>query len=182
MSRIVSKAWLIAVLIFMPAVASAGIKDVTVTATGTGATDELALRDAMSKAVSQVRGIDIATSSSIDAMMLEAESSSNGKDSSISAIGMRQTETSKINIEGYVKSYSILGRSKNAEQMFVVKIRAVVPEYQGDASTNRKKIALTQTKVLSATRLFDVTRQTEIRDMLDQAIESQLVQSRKLRC
>lgn len=44
---------------------------------------------------------------------------------------------------------------------------------------NAKKIALTQTKGLSATRLFDVTRQAEIRDMLDQAIESQLVQSRK---
>lgn len=179
MRRILRKVWLISVLFFISGVASAGIRDVTVTATGTGATDELALRDALSKAVSQVRGIDIATSSSIAAMMLEAESSSNGKDSSISAIGMRQTEASTISTEGYVKSYSILGRSRDAEQLFVVQIRAVVPEYQGDASTKRKKIALTQTKVLSATRLFDVTRQAEIRDMLDQAIESQLVQSRK---
>lgn len=159
--------------------AQAQVSDVEVQATGRAHTSDLALRDALSKAIAQVTGVEVSTLSSVEAYVIQAEAEGVSGITSGSAIGSAQTQSSSVKVDGIIKSYRILGEHTDSENMYVVRVSAVIPKYEAAASSKRKKIALTQTKVLSATRLFDVTRQTEIRDMLDQAIESQLVQSRK---
>tara|TARA_B110000902_G_scaffold202611_1_gene230150 strand:- start:479 stop:1729 length:1251 start_codon:yes stop_codon:yes gene_type:complete len=166
-------------LVCVSAGSTAGVKDYTVSSEGIGATQEMALRDALSKAIAQVTGVEVSTESSIDAMTVEAEALQDGITTTTSAIGVSQRDGSKVKTEGFVKSYRIVNVTKNADGLHVVRLSAIVPKFEAEASSNRKKIALTQAKVLSATRLFDVTSPAEIGDMVDQAIESALLQSRK---
>ena len=173
------KALVCVVLMLVGTLAHSQVVDVEVQATGRAHTSDLALRDALSRAIAQVTGVEVSTLSSVEAYVIQAEAEGVSGITSGSAIGSAQTQSSSVKVDGIIKSYKILGEHTDPENMYVVRVSAVIPKYEAGASTKRKKIALTQTKVLSATRLFDVTRQAEIRDMLDQAIESQLVQSRK---
>lgn len=171
--------WLVLVCLFLPAATSAELVDVVVSAEGVGETKKAALVDALSGAVGKVSGVDIRTrSSSItefsEFTQVAAEDLVEGR-----TFAAKSQEDSTLQVEGRVKSYEVERSFIDGEGVHHMEITAVITKYNADASASRKKIALTQTKVLSATRLFDVTRQAEIRDMLDQAIESQLVQSRK---
>ena len=169
------------VLLFfcLPQVSFSAVKDYTVSAEGYGDTQEVALREALSKALAQVTGAEISTNSSIASMMAETEVEASGSRESVSTIGVVQKTSSSVKTDGYIKSYQIDSTSLDGDQMFVVRVTAVIPKYEAEASSNRKRIALTQTKVLSGSRLFDIRNSSELRDMVDQAIESNLVQSRK---
>ena len=169
------------VLLFfcLPQVSFSAVKDYTVSAEGYGDTQEVALREALSKALAQVTGAEISTNSSIASMMVETEVEASGSRESVSTIGVVQKTSSSVETDGYIKSYQIDSESLDGDQMFVVRVTAVIPKYEAEASSNRKRIALTQTKVLSGSRLFDIRNSSELRDMVDQAIESNLVQSRK---
>ena len=163
----------------LPQISFSAIKDYTVSAEGYGDTQEVALREALSKALAQVTGAEISTNSSIASMMAETEVEASGSRESVSTIGVVQKTSSSVKTDGYIKSYQIDSTSLDGDQMFVVRVTAVIPKYEAEASSNRKRIALTQTKVLSGSRLFDIRNSSELRDMVDQAIESNLVQSRK---
>jgi curli biogenesis system outer membrane secretion channel CsgG len=163
----------------LPQISFSAIKDYTVSAEGYGDTQEVALREALSKALAQVTGAEISTNSSIASMMAETEVEASGSRESVSTIGVVQKTSSSVKTDGYIKSYQIDSESLDGDQMFVVRVTAVIPKYEAEASSNRKRIALTQTKVLSGSRLFDIRNSSELRDMVDQAIESNLVQSRK---
>tara|TARA_B110000503_G_scaffold39422_1_gene64826 strand:+ start:1558 stop:2796 length:1239 start_codon:yes stop_codon:yes gene_type:complete len=163
----------------LPQISFSAIKDYTVSAEGYGDTQEVALREALSKALAQVTGAEISTNSSIASMMVETEVEASGSRESASTIGVVQKTSSSVKTDGYIKSYQIDSTSLDGDQMFVVRVTAVIPKYEAEASSNRKRIALTQTKVLSGSRLFDIRNSSELRDMVDQAIESNLVQSRK---
>lgn len=169
------------VLLFfcLPQVSFSAVKDYTVSAEGYGDTQEVALREALSKALAQVTGAEISTTSSIASMMVETEVEASGSRESASTIDVVQKTSSSVKTDGYIKSYQIDSTSLDGDQMFVVRVTAVIPKYEAEASSNRKRIALTQTKVLSGSRLFDIRNPSELRDMVDQAIESNLVQSRK---
>ena len=121
----------------------------------------------------------ISTTSSIASMMVETEVEASGSREGASTIDVVQKTSSSVKTDGYIKSYQIDSTSLDGDQMFVVRVTAVIPKYEAEASSNRKRIALTQTKVLSGSRLFDIRNSSELRDMVDQAIESNLVQSRK---
>jgi len=163
----------------LPQISFSAIKDYTVSAEGYGDTQEVALREALSKALAQVTGAEISTNSSIASVMVETEVEASGSREGASTIDVVQKTSSSVKTDGYIKSYQIDSTSLDGDQMFVVRVTAVIPKYEAEASSNRKRIALTQTKVLSGSRLFDIRNSSELRDMVDQAIESNLVQSRK---
>ncbi len=159
--------------------AKAGVEVQSRVVEGVGVTEDAAVKRALAEAVMEIAGVELSSQLSSSVEVVRANQSSQSEGRMSNAVTAASTSSMTSEAHGQIKSYSILGVRTLEDGLINASVEVEVYTYQPDVSSERKKIALTQTKVLSATRLFDVTRQAEIRDMLDQAIESQLVQSRK---
>lgn len=153
----------------------AGVIEVEARAEGYGASKELALRDALSKAVGQVTGLEISTNSSIVTGVLRAEVSVDGQPTESASLSYTQSESSQTKVDGTIKNYRVLGFSTDSDGMYIAKVLATVYTYEQDASSQRKKIAL-----LPVENNFSTTSAgRKLAMKVGQDIEAELVQTRR---
>jgi curli biogenesis system outer membrane secretion channel CsgG len=148
-------------------------------AEGFGANQELAIRDALSKAVGQASGISISTDSKMITTAVQGQAEVDGKRVDGSSISVAQSNASRVTSEGNIKSYEILNIRKE-DGLFVVKVSAIVYKFQASASSSRKRIALMPAKLHQMQyELYRTYPAEKVSDLLANAVERYLVQSRK---
>jgi curli biogenesis system outer membrane secretion channel CsgG len=148
-------------------------------AEGFGANKELAIRDALSKAVGQASGISISTDSKMITTAVQGQAEVDGNRVSDSSISVAQSSASRVTSEGNIKSYKILN-TKKEDGLFVVKVSAIVYKFQASASSSRKRIALMPPKIHQRQyELYKTYPAEKVSDLLANAVERYLVQSRK---
>lgn len=168
------------VLLAQPCLANAKITEQTEVSEGYGPTREMALRDALSKAVGQATGIKIATDSKIITSQVQSEVEVGSDRVSGSAIAVTQSDASSLKTQGNIKSYKIINSKKDDDGLYIVKVSAIIYKFQADASSNRKRIALMPTKLHQGRyELYKMYPAAQVQDLVENAVERYLVQSRK---
>jgi len=158
----------------------AAMQDIEVVAEGVGANKEMALRDALSKAVAQVVGTSISTDSKMHTETLNTQVEYSDGTSAKSSLEYTQSDSAKVKTKGEVKSYKIIKTGHNKDGLSLVKVRAVVAKFIAGPTSNRKRVALFPTKFnRNSYNVFGAKTSTEVGDDVNRAVERYLVQSRK---
>lgn len=126
---------------FTPQIAfSQGLKQQTITTTGSGRTEKDAIKDALVLAVSQVRGLSISSKEMVSIKdKIQNENVSSNTD-----------YQNKINTytQGIVSQFEVL-ESEKSKLMggYKVKIRAVIPTYNAGTQINRLRLAVVPIRI-----------------------------------
>ena len=149
-----------------------GVSEVEVTAEGTGATEDLATRNALANAVGKASGVSVTADSTVNSSV--ARISSNRNDTNLT-VSLTNQRSSQLASKGQVKSWHKISSSQIDNGIYRVKIAATVYTYERDASSNRKKVALFPV----VNRYSDSNSGKSAAADLERAIENYLVQSRR---
>lgn len=154
---------------------TAGVIEVNQRAEGFGATKEMALRDALTKAIGQATGIEISTNSAMITQVISAEIRVDGKQTDSSTLGFSQSDESRSKVDGTIKNYQLIGYSRDDDGMYIAKVSATVYTYEQDASSQRKKIALLPVE----NNFSNSSAGRKLAMKVGQDIEAELVQTRR---
>ena len=159
-------------LLFVSPLYAAGVSAVEVTAEGVGATEDLAIRDALANAVGKASGVSVTADSVVNASVARISSNRESADLTVSLTNRR---SSQLASRGQVKNWRKIRSSQMGNGGYQVEIAATVYTYELDASSDRKKVAL-----LPAENLYSNSNNGKVAAAeLDRAIENHLVQSRR---
>lgn len=105
---------------------------------GSGSNRQDAIQAALKDAIAQVKGLEISSRSKLDTVGTTTTSKS-GSDFSSAQLVRESTQT---HVEGRVKCYSIVDEKKEKDGSYSVVADVDVSLYQGDPSTQRRRIAV----------------------------------------
>jgi hypothetical protein len=145
------------------------LTEVTVTGEGTGATEEIATRNALANAVSQA-GLNISINSELVTDVLRLSSGNN--DNAMLALQSRAESTS-LQAEGEIKSWRKISSSRIDGGLFLVIISADLYRFELGGASNRIRMALLPINVGTS-----IQRGNEI-NIFEADILNHLVQSRR---
>lgn len=145
------------------------LTEFTVTGEGTGATEEIATRNALANAVSQA-GLNISIDSELVTDVLRFSSGNN--DNAMLAMQSRAESTS-LQAEGEIKSWRKISSSRIDGGLFYVVISADLYRFELGDSSKRMRIALLPVDIRT-----NIQRGNEI-DIFEADILNHLVQSRR---
>jgi curli biogenesis system outer membrane secretion channel CsgG len=156
---------------FTPQIAfSQGLKQQSVTTTGTGKTEKDAIKDALVLAVSQVKGLSISSKEMVsikDKIQNENVSSSTDYQNKINTY-----------TQGIVSQFEVLESEKSKlTGTFKVKVKAVIPTYNAGAQINRLRLAVVPIRISS--NINDRSSAEKYAQTWASNLEEGLVQSRR---
>jgi len=151
---------------------------VNVISKGSGVTEEKAINSALAKAIAQVNGLSLTSSSNIQAAKVQTEIKDGQKKYS-STINVERQSSDSVFVKGQVEGYDII--SSNAlKGLYEVELSVDVYQYDLPSSSNRKKIALLPIKFnQSSFEFFGIKSLDVLTGLFNNAIERYLVQSRR---
>ena len=174
-------------LALTPAVSTAKIVYKTVEAEGYGPSVNDAINAALTQAISQVSGQSFEAKEAVK--LLSKSSTIDGQTSD--SINEEFRSSIKERTKGVVRSYEILDKSKDQAGDYIVKIRAVVVDYQVGKGASRLRIAVFPLRIAGGaegsgsgnSRLFMINGKAvdpeRMELLMNQGLVSSLVQTRK---
>jgi len=156
---------------------SAKVVSVSVKAKGFANTYDMAVKVALSNAVSKVTGVEVATATIAESVSVKS-GSSNGQRSQMNAQSIASSTATKVS--GSIDSYKVIKQSQDKEGLHHVTVEAQIYKYQGSKSSKRKKIALLETKFDKSSYYFLRTfKGSELANEINKSLEQFIVQTRK---
>ena len=167
-------------LVFLLALAASAKDYRAVEAEGVGPTREAAVQKALSTAIMKVNGASVASSTVSETGVTKGKVTVDGETTQGRAVGSRTRSIAAMSTDGFIKDYEVLSTRERSDGLWAATLAVNVYFYQAPASSNRKKIALTETvNKVSSPRLFGAVSGRALSEQVGRAIEQQLVQSRK---
>ncbi len=160
--------------------ALAKTKIVSITTTGEGATEDIAVTKAIESAVKQINGVSIKIKSLTEVKNVEGTSTGkSGQKENFSLSLSRQTKD-EISAQGLVESYRIISINQSQDGLVQARVKSNIYKYEAARSSNRKRIVLVPSQTNQSSYDF-YGRQTRanLSAALDDEIERYLVNSRK---
>tara|TARA_B110000879_G_C11159256_1_gene508339 strand:+ start:1187 stop:2398 length:1212 start_codon:yes stop_codon:yes gene_type:complete len=156
---------------------SAKVVAVNVQAKGFGNTYDMAVKDALSNAVSKVTGVKIATATIAENVSVKS-GNSNGKSSQMNAQSIASATATLVS--GTVESYKVTKQSQDKKGLYSVRVEAQIYKFQDSKSSKRKKIALLETSFDKSSYYFmRAFKGFELANEINKSLEQFIVQSRK---
>jgi curli biogenesis system outer membrane secretion channel CsgG len=153
----------------------AGVVDVNLETEGTGTSLKAAVNDALTAAVSQVNGMEIATQT----VHAVAEASVQSKDNQAyfaSDAFRQQVQTAS---KGIVKNFRVLHAQQNSAlgNLWVARVSATIAKYQASEQIKRLRMAVVPFRIAPAST--DPKNASKFESMFGQELVSYLTQTRK---
>lgn len=171
--------FLLSLLILSAGSVSAGTRSVQVNASGYGATQEEAIRAALTSAVSQVNGVSLASRELTASSSISASTTDKAGLTETADIELQSRVSASTHTRGQVESYEILEMHQNDDGTFRAELSAKVFHYETPSSSNRKRIVILPPKVDSSYQLFGRLSGRQVADYVYSELEREIVQTRK---
>ncbi len=155
-------------------------KIVSITTTGKGATEDIAVTKAIESAVKQINGVSIKIKSLTEVKNVEGTSTGkSGQKENFSLSLSRQTKD-EISAQGLVESYRIISINQSQDGLVQARVKSNIYKYEAARSSNRKRIVLVPSQTnQSSYDFYGRQSRANLSAALDDEIERYLVNSRK---
>jgi len=153
----------------------AEISYVDTRASGSGETFEIALKKALTQAISKINGVSIETQSVLET--IEKTVSTNEGNSGSLTRNLKETINEKT--KGSIKTFEILNESKDLNGIIKVEVSATVAKFNLSQSAQRKRIAILPFRLNTNQINLAQSSPEDFRQLLNQKFSNYLVQTRK---
>ena len=178
MKKIVS-AVITLTLLIATSLLHANTKSVQVDATGYGASQEEAIRAALTSAVSQVNGVSLSSQEVTASSSISASATDKTGLTESAEIELKSRVAASTQTKGQVKSYGILDLARNEDGSYKAELSVEVYRYDIPASSNRKRLVILPPKTKNSYLLFGRVQGHQISDYVYTELEKAIVQTRK---
>lgn len=161
--------------IFLSQPCHARVSHITVESEGNGSSAKAAIFDALTQAIGQVNGMELASETAYK--IQEVTASTQDDESYFASEAFEQKITSAT--KGQVKEYRVLDLKKDPgfDNVWVARIQASIAKFQVSEQVQRLRLALCPFKI--GPHVADTKRAAQYEDLFTQSLVSYLTQTRK---